>query len=160
MGAAKHCEALDGLYRECEHSIFVTVTSTFFQDLKVGSRVPRVAHLPGEVVTSQCDQAPVAVLARHLLTGSLPLPTFWALQRGNQCLECAQKERMGSAKTSPSICVHLNMEMSFWRQNCICDSFQFLCHLGCHIPSLRGDLVCAVFSCVQNNERAANAWDF
>ena len=31
----------------------------------------------------------------------------------------------------------------------VCGCFQFLCLLGSHIPSLRVDLVCAAFLCVQ-----------
>ena len=41
--------------------IFLGVISTFCQNLEVGGRIPRVAHLPGELMTSQRDQTPVAI---------------------------------------------------------------------------------------------------
>ena len=42
----------------------------------------------------------------------------------------------------------------------ISDRFQFPCHWGSHVPSLRDDLVHAVFSCVQAVCVAANVLDF
>ena len=38
--------------------------------------------------------------------------------------------------------------------------FQFPCHLGDHIPSLRIDLVCGVFLVCPKNAMAASTWDF
>ena len=78
---------------------FLGVISTFCQNLEVGGRISRVAHLPGEVMTLQCDQTPVAIFTRHLLTSSLPLPTFWALQHGNQHLEHTQAQTQTDTHT-------------------------------------------------------------
>ena len=44
--------------------------------------------------------------------------------------------------------------------NCVCDHFQFACHIGGHILSLRVNPVRAIFCCVQDNGMAASTWDF
>ena len=56
---------------------------------------------------------------------------------------------------------------SFFREmDCVIyiyDHFRYPCHFGNHIPSLRVDLVCAVFMCVAGsfgNGMAGDAWFF
>lgn len=54
----------------------------------------------------------------------------------------------------------------FREMNCVIyiyDHFRYPCHFGNHIPSLRVDLMCAVFMCVAGNfgnGMAGNAWVF